>query len=138
MAAVQHALQHAQLVLIPFFFFLAQFFHKSCIQLALVDKTKGVWHTLTGFCFLFYRNISIWHDISHISYNVLAKTNTPRPAAGMALFQPRDWFSAAQLSLSFAIRIVCQKMDECNLLKSISTIFHFSINSYRYRLIAQP
>jgi len=45
----------------------------------------------------------------------------------MALFQPRDWFSAAQLSLSLAIRIVCQKMDECNLSKSISTMFHISM-----------
>ena len=55
------------------------------------------------------------------------QTNAPRLAAGMALFQPRDWFSAAQLSLSLAIRIVCQKMDECNLLKSIPTVFHISI-----------
>jgi len=57
-----------------------------------------------------------------------AQTNTPRLAAGMALFQPRDWFSAVQLSLSLAIRIVCQKMDECNLSKKY--IDHVS---YLYR-----
>ena len=51
-----------------------------------------------------------------------AQTNTPRLAAGTALFQPRDWFSAAQLSLSLAIRIVCQKMDECNLSKYIDRV----------------
>ena len=56
-----------------------------------------------------------------------AQTNTPRLAAGMALVQPRDWFSATHLSLSLAIRIVCQKMDECNLWKSISTVFHISM-----------
>jgi len=67
-----------------------------------------------------------------------AQTNTPRLAAGMAPFQPRDWFS--NLSLSLAIRVVCQKMDECNL----STTFHISIkekfflDSYGYCLIAQP
>ena len=67
-----------------------------------------------------------------------AQTNTPRLAAGMALFQPRDWFSAAQLSLSLAICIVCQNMNECNLSKNISTMFHITIeeklflDSYRY------
>ena len=61
-----------------------------------------------------------------------AQTNTPRLAAGMALFQPRDWFSAAQLSLSLAIRLVCQKMDDYNLSKSISTVFHMlSLSFYR-------
>ena len=57
-----------------------------------------------------------------------AQTNTPRLAAGTALFQPRDWFSALQLSLSLAIRIVCQKMDERNLSKSI-----FDLVSYCFR-----
>jgi len=72
-----------------------------------------------------------------------AQTNTPRLAAGMALFQPPDWFSVAQLLLSLAIRIVCQKMDECNLSKSILTTFHIAIEerfflSDSYRFIAQP
>ena len=72
-----------------------------------------------------------------------AQTNTPRQT-GMALLQPHDWFGAVQISLSLAIRIVCQKMDECNLSKSISTMFHIYIeekllfDSCRYHFIAQP
>jgi len=39
-----------------------------------------------------------------------AQTNTPQlAAASMAPFQSRDWFSAAQLSLSLAIRIVSKE-----------------------------
>jgi len=52
-----------------------------------------------------------------------AQTNAPRPAAGMALFQPRDWFSAAQLSLSLAVRVKRWK----NLIyQSTLTMFHIS------------
>ena len=83
------------------------------------------------------------HSFSFFYTAAAAQSNTPRLAAGMALFQPSDWFSAAQLSLSLVICIVCQKIDECNLSKSISTMFHISIeeklflDSYRYRFIAQ-
>ena len=84
-----------------------------------------------------------WGNTHFLSLYGCSSTNKrPRLAAGMALFQPRDWFSVAQLSLSLAIRIVRQKMDECNLSKSISTMFHISIEEklflHCYRYIARP
>ena len=102
-----------------------QQFHPSCLGLCLPSFLLSV-HSFSFF----------------IRLQQHKQTNTPRLAANMALFQPRDWFSAAQLTL--AIRIVCQKMDECNLSKSTSTMFHISIeeklflDSNRYGFIAQP
>ena len=62
----------------------------------------------------------------------------------MALFQPHDWFGAALLSLSLAVRVVCQNMDGMSSIDVLSTMSYISIekrlfrDSYLYRFIAQP
>lgn len=64
---------------------------------------------------------------SHFLERTLILSHSDVHGLGVALYQPHDWFGAAQLSSSMAICIVCQNNGYVKLIDFLPTLSHIAI-----------